>query len=160
MELYLVQHGKALAKEENPERPLSPEGEHDVEAVGALLARCGPLGIAEVWHSGRARAQQTAERLAACIAPQATVVQHKGLAPKDAVKPVRKALKGRQDGLMIVGHMPFMANLACALLKTDDERCPVAFQMGGVVCLRRDEIGAWAVAWMVTPEVARGGGDS
>ena len=29
----------------------------------------------------------------------------------------------------------------------------VAFQMGGSVCLRRDEAGRWAVGWMVVPSI-------
>ncbi len=34
------------------------------------------------------------------------------------------------------------------------ERTVVRFRMGGVVCLGRDESGAWALEWMLVPELA------
>lgn len=41
MKLYLVQHGDAVAKEVDPERPLSDQGRKDVEQVGRFLAEAG-----------------------------------------------------------------------------------------------------------------------
>jgi len=150
MKLYLVQHGKAVDKAVDPERPLAEEGVADVEAVGGFLAS-RQLGVAEVWHSGKARARQTAERLAAHVAPDGDVVERPGLAPNDPVAPVRDAAAAREDDLMIVGHLPFMAKLAGLLLAGDVNAAPVAFEMGGVVCLEGDADQAWAVRWMVTP---------
>ena len=64
MRLYLVQHGDALPEQVDPERPLSAEGRRDVEAVARLLASAGTRAV-RVAHSGKLRAQQTAEVLAA-----------------------------------------------------------------------------------------------
>ena len=80
------------------------------------------------------------------------VVQRDGLAPKDPVGPLVKTLADHQADLMIVGHMPFMAKLASALLAGDRKAAIVTFQQGGVCCLHRDDDG-WHVAWMVVPAV-------
>ena len=154
MNLYLVQHGKAVDKEVDPERPLAQEGVADVEAVATFLKNAR-LDIPEVWHSGKARARQTAERLATRIAPKGNVVEREGLAPKEPVKPLQGELDKREDDLMIVGHMPFMAKLAGLLLAGDKDAVPVAFQMGGIVCLERRPDGTWAVRWMVIPDLVR-----
>ncbi len=149
MKLYLVQHGKAEDKAVDPARPLTAAGASDVEAMAALLEKMQP-SIAEVWHSGKERARQTAEILAARMAGAAIAVEHAGLAPNDPVAPVCDALAAREEDLMLVGHLPFLAKLAGCLLTGDAQRAPVAFQMGGMVCLER-KAGAWAVQWMVTP---------
>lgn len=46
MRLYLVQHGEALRKEENPERPLSDRGQETVRRVAAFLRKIGVEGSA------------------------------------------------------------------------------------------------------------------
>ena len=151
MKLYLVQHGQAKAKEDDPERPLTDQGRRDVERVAALLKPLD-LTVSAVWHSGKTRADQTAQLLATAIQADEGVVQRDGLAPKDPVGPVVKALADRQADLMIVGHMPFMAKLASALLAGDRKAAIVTFQQGGICCLQRDDAG-WHVAWMVVPAV-------
>ena len=62
MRLYLVQHGDAVPERLDPERPLSAAGRREVEAVARLLAGAGAR-VAHVVHSGKLRAQQTAELL-------------------------------------------------------------------------------------------------
>jgi Histidine phosphatase superfamily (branch 1) len=68
MRLYLMQHGAALAKDVDPARPLSEQGEQDVRRIAAFLARAG-VGVGRIWHSGKRRAEQTAELLAAALPP-------------------------------------------------------------------------------------------
>jgi phosphohistidine phosphatase SixA len=65
MRLYLVQHGDAVPERLDPERPLSASGRREVQAVARLLADTG-VRAAHVVHSGKLRAQQTAELLAVC----------------------------------------------------------------------------------------------
>jgi phosphohistidine phosphatase len=67
MELYVMQHGEASPEQDDPARPLTPAGPATVQKVasrarysGALLDRCV--------HSGKLRAQQSAELLAATLA--------------------------------------------------------------------------------------------
>ena len=62
MRVYLVQHGESKSEEEDPQRRLTDKGIGEVQKVANFL-RLLKLALDAVWHSGRARAQQTGELL-------------------------------------------------------------------------------------------------
>ncbi|MHC4475789.1 MAG: phosphohistidine phosphatase SixA [Planctomycetota bacterium] len=152
MRLYLVQHAKALSKQENPERPLSEEGRRDMQKIAAFL---GPLDLAVdyLWHSGKLRAAQTADFLAEIITVAKATTAREGLGPTDDVGPVADELAAIDDCVMVVGHLPFLVKLASLLLTGSESADTVAFKNGGLVCLARSEENRWQVEWMVTPEL-------
>lgn len=152
MKLYLVQHGKAVDKSVDPERSLSEEGLREVDAITSFLAS-KQLAIANVWHSGKKRAEQTAERLADDVGASNALGQRDGLAPNDDVCPWVESLADITDDTMLVGHLPFMDRLASLLLAGDEGKSIVAFRNAGVLCLGRDDKGHWKVEWYVVPEV-------
>ncbi len=159
MELYLVQHGEAMSEAEDPTRPLTAGGRQEVQRVSAVAARLG-LRPAAIRHSGKRRAAETAEILAAALGVREHVVAVTGMAPNDDVRPIAATLDTAPQPLMLVGHLPFLSRLASLLLVGDPERTLVRFRMGGILCLSRDPsqargaAGGWMVAWMLTPEVA------
>ena len=69
MALYIVQHGKGLPKGADPEQGLSPEGAGEVEKI-AGVAKGYNVNVSEIVHSGKKRAKQTAEILAASLVPE------------------------------------------------------------------------------------------
>jgi len=152
MRLYLVQHGDAVQEQTDPQRPLSAAGRWQVDAVGRLLASAG-VRPGRVAHSGKLRAQQTAELLAIACASDKAVEAAAGLSPNDPVKPVARMVASWPADTMLVGHLPFMARLAGRLV-TGDERTEVAaFVPGTVLCLEPAAGDLWTVAWMVRPEL-------
>jgi phosphohistidine phosphatase SixA len=80
MELYLVQHGEAKSKAEDPQRPLTKRGREEVQRVAAFAAKAG-LEISQVRHSGKRRAEETASILAEHLSPTEGVLAISGLAP-------------------------------------------------------------------------------
>lgn len=150
MKLYLVRHGEAVSKQEDPERPLSKAGKAEVRKVARRLK---PLGLkpVRIQHSGKARARQTAELLAK-VCGGVEPVACDGLAPDDDVVPVAKEVGGWFEEAMLVGHMPFMGRLASVLLG-DGESDVVAFETGTVVCLQRMADGGWRIGWAVGPSL-------
>ena len=62
MALYLMQHGEATTEAENPARPLTDTGRAAVERVAAR-AKAADVRIDRCVHSGKLRAEQTAELL-------------------------------------------------------------------------------------------------
>ena len=159
MRLYLVQHGDAVPEQVDPERPLSAEGRRDVEAVARLLASGGNRAV-RVAHSGKLRAQQTAELLAAALAPGMVLEAMAGLNPNDPVEPVARSIAEWTSDVMLVGHLPFMAKLVAHLIAGVERKLVVAFVPATVVCLERGEAGHSAIVWMVRPELAPGTGVS
>jgi phosphohistidine phosphatase len=153
MRLYLVQHGEAKTKDVDPERGLTNKGKSDVEKVAVFLKPLG-LMVSAVWQSGKTRAAQTAEILSGSLSAAQGVVERDGLAPLDHVEPLADCVKGSgEEDLMIVGHLPFMANLASFLTAGSEASDVVAFQQGGVVCLETTNQSGWQIRWMVTPDL-------
>ena len=152
MKLYLVQHGEAKSKDEDPDRHLTEKGLRDVESVAAFVKPLG-LSAGAVWHSGKARARQTAEALGQAFTARDGVVEHAGLAPNDPVEPARDEIERVTEDLAIVGHLPFMSKLASLLIAGSGSAGVVAFRQGGVVCLERGGDGSWSVLWAVAPEL-------
>ncbi|MEW5994222.1 MAG: phosphohistidine phosphatase SixA [Candidatus Zixiibacteriota bacterium] len=155
MQLYLVQHGEAKSKEEDPDRSLTDNGRADVERVARTVATHDAAGPARIIHSGKLRAQQTAEIIAAHLRPREGVSQSDGLAPLDDPAVWLKRLSDEDHDIMLVGHLPHLDKLAAALLTGNSDVSVVSFQMGGIICLVRDDSGKWRVAWMITPQTLK-----
>ena len=152
MRIYLVQHGEAVPAEVDPERPLSAAGEADVRRLAAVLRRSG-VGVARILHSGKRRAEQTAEVLAAALGPELQAEARAGLNPNDSTAGVAQEAAGWEQDTMLVGHLPFMARLASRLIAGREDAGVVAFRPGSVVCLERTDQRAWTIAWMLRPEL-------
>ena len=153
MKLYLVQHGDAKPKSEDPERPLTEEGQRDVRRVATFAQRAG-VQIAQIRHSGKRRAEETAAILAEHLAPLGGVVALPGLGPKDDADWIAELLSRETEPLMLVGHLPFMDRLSGLLVAGSQDRAVVKFQKGGIVCLELDpNAQVWRVCWMVTPDL-------
>ena len=153
MKLYLMQHGEAMSKAEDPERPLNDAGRENAGKVAAFLAQAG-IQIHQIRHSGKCRAEQTAVIVAEHLQSQDAVVAATGLNPNDDVQPIAETLQQETGNIMLVGHLPFLSRLAGYLL-TGDTKCPIVqFNNAGVVCLESHE-GIWTVVWSVVPEILR-----
>jgi phosphohistidine phosphatase len=156
MLLYLVQHGNAKKEEDDPSRPLSEKGKDDVMRIALHLSRLDSVAP-RILHSGKLRAEQTAEIIASRLAPPSC----KGLSGTDGLSPLDDPgtwgdrLTYVTEDIMLVGHLPHLGRLASLLLCGDREKNAVSFIMGCVVCLGRDEKGIWSMRWMITPEIIR-----
>lgn len=153
MEVYLVQHGEAKPETEDPARPLTERGRQEVQRVGRHAAALG-LYVAQICHSGKLRARQTAEILAEHLSPRRGVRELEGLAPTDDPVKARTAIEAAPEPLMLVGHLPHLSRLVSSLLVGDPRREIIQFRMGAIVCLARTEDG-WVLQWVLTPELAR-----
>ena len=150
MNLYLVQHGKAVAKEADPDRSLTEQGRAEVERVAAFIEPLS-LSVGCLWHSGKTRAVQTARILAEVVKADKTVLQRDGLAPNDDVTNLADELNAANQDIMIVGHLPFLSKLASLLISGGESTNVVAFENGGVVSIRRSEKNQWQLSWIATP---------
>ena len=155
MRLYLVQHGLATDKQEDPQRPLSDTGKRDVERLAQQLAAAN-VKVARAWHRGKLRAEQTAVQLAKPVLSGGKAEQIDGIAPNDSVEEFAADIDVWQDDTLVVGHLPFMARLVSQLLTGDPERDCVQFRPGSIVCLERTAPDHWALLWMLRPELLGG----
>ncbi|NIR48800.1 phosphohistidine phosphatase SixA [candidate division KSB1 bacterium] len=150
-QIYLVQHGIAKSKDEAPERPLTDQGKKDVEKVAAWAAQA-KLEVREIRHSGKTRAQETAEMFGSQLKPENGVVAVSGMGATDDVNAFAESVIPEKQTLMFVGHLPFLDRFASRLVLNDPERSLVQFRNGGIVGIVESE-GKWLVNLLVTPEV-------
>ena len=155
MQVYLVQHGEATPEAEDPARPLTERGREEVRRVARNAAALG-IQVAEIRHSEKLRARQTAEIFAAALSPSHGVREMEGLAPADHPLKAKAEVESARDPLMLVGHLPHLSRLASLLLLGDLRQEIIRFRNGAIVCLVKNE-GGWLVQWILTPEMA---GDS
>lgn len=151
MKLYLAQHGDALAKEVDADRPLSEKGQSDVEKVASMLS--GHMGVSRVMHSGKTRAQQTAELLVNSITGEPLLEAISGINPNDSVEVFAEQIMGWNEDVLVVGHLPFMAKLVAWLVSESTDTLIVSYQPGSVVCLESTDENHWQLQWMIRPEL-------
>jgi len=151
MKLYLVQHAQAVSKEQNPGRPLSEKGFADAAKMAAFLLNAGVL-VDEVAHSGKTRAEETADVLAKTVWPGKAAVHLDGLGPNDNTDHLLHGAEAAGGDLMVVGHQPFLGRIAARCLTGREDGVTVGFKPGTIVCLERDQIG-WQLSWMMRPEL-------
>jgi phosphohistidine phosphatase len=156
LDVYLIQHAESRSKEEDPARPLTDRGKNSVEAVGAHLVRLG-ISFDRVFHSGKLRAQQTAEILGRSLKIN-EVEAHTGFDPMDPVEPIMRWLSEQAErgvkSIAIVGHLPFLDKLASILVTGDESAGVVAFQYAAVVRLvPKAEGQRYRVRWALAPEL-------
>ena len=137
MRIYLMQHGKPVSKEEDPDRPLATQGKRDVERMADYLQKWG-VSVEGVFHSGKTRARQTAEIMASRLNPGMEAQQKPGLSPLDDVSDTAKLLKDAEKDLLIAGHLPHLAKLTSLLIAGKESRPVVRFQQGGGLFLSWD----------------------
>lgn len=151
---YLVRHGDAKSELVDPRRPLSDLGKKQVEMVAAA-ARARGAEVAEVWHSDKLRAEQTAAILARVLGVSVTR-EVGGLAPNDDPAIAQAELESAPDRVMLVGHLPHLSRLFSLLVSGDPERQPIEMPAAAMVCLER-EAQSWKLGWMLDPDRALGG---
>ncbi len=152
MALYLVQHGKSLPKEVDPEKGLSDEGIADVERI-AKKARTYGIQVSAIRHSGKKRARQTAEYIGRALSVS-EIAQIAGMNPLDDVTELAATLSPAAD-LMLVGHLPFMERLVSWLTTGSTAFTVFKFQNGGIVCADRlPDTDRWAVKWALMPNIS------
>lgn len=147
MAFYFVQHGIALAKELDPERPLSPEGKAGVLCMAKYLKQRG-ISLNAIPHSGKTRAKQTAALFAEALTA-GNVLELAGMSPNDDVAAFASTL---EDDVMYIGHLPHIGKLVSYLVTGDENMTVVKFSNAAVVCIEQDDDG-YRIKWSISPEM-------
>lgn len=148
MAIYLVQHGKALTKQEDPHRPLTHEGIGEVRAVAHELAK-RDITLTRIIHSGKERAKDTAEIFRDLLGGTTPLEVHENLSPNDDITPLLNELD-HCDNCMIVGHLPYLSRLISYLICGDKEREVVHVRNSGCTALEKTPKG-WRIEWIIVP---------
>jgi phosphohistidine phosphatase len=147
-QIYFAQHGLALDKLENPDRPLSADGISQTQAVANQLKSSAVL-ISHIFHSGKLRAQQTAEIFSAVLTT-ATPTSHHAMSPMDDCEILISSLN--TNHALYIGHLPHLDKVVSSLVTKNDTSQILQFKNSGVICLKNDN-GNYSICWYLTPDL-------
>ena len=152
MALYLIQHGKSLPKDQDPDQGLSQEGRAETERMANAAQKYG-IAVSQIRHSVKTRARQTAEIFANALNPKQGIEEVTGIKPMDDVAAYAANIDPADD-TMLVGHLPFMERMTAFLVTGSFEKPVFKFQNSGIVCLDKDpETQAWIIVWTLMPQI-------
>ena len=149
MNLYILQHGEAVPKEIDPERPLSEHGNRDIRIL-ALHMQNMDVQLGNVFHSGKLRAEQSARLIAETLSPEILPVKTEGLNPNDDPAVIIGDIEQMNENILIASHMPFVSRL-CSTLLTGTTEAEFASVPGTLFCLEKAE-DKWRLAYMLRPD--------
>lgn len=133
MEIYLMQHGPNLSKDEDPEESLSSEGEAQISKAAQAIKKMG-LEFDVVIASPKKRSQQTAAIVAEAIGfPGESIVvteQVKAMTPAEQTIDYLQQFAEKRS-VLVAGHLPSLAEIASSLL-TAGSKATIQFERGGI----------------------------
>ena len=150
--LYLIRHGQALDLMQDPQRHLTEKGKSDAYKLAEFLKKAD-VKIDSILSSKKSRAFQTAEIIHSVLAPQSQVEKVDGIAPNDSVESFLEHLDLKEKNIIIVGHLPFLANLVSLILTQDQRSLSILYPTCSVICLEQKGRGSWQLAFAVNPEM-------
>ena len=149
MNLYILQHGEAVPKEIDPERPLSEHGNRDIRILARHMQNMG-VQLGNVFHSGKLRAEQSARLIAETLSPDIQPIKTEGLNPNDDPTVICSDIEQMNENILIASHMPFVSRL-CSTLLTGTTEAEFASVPGTLFCLEKAE-DKWRLAYMLRPD--------
>jgi phosphohistidine phosphatase len=148
-QLYFMQHAIAANKADNPDRPLTEDGINQTRNIARHLHNL-ESPITSIFHSGKLRAQQTAEIIATALDIH-TVDSTDYLSPNDDVALIIKNLDW--DSALYVGHLPHLEKLVSMLVTGKKDACIIQFRNSAMVSLKKNN-DFYRIQWYLTPQIA------
>ena len=162
--IFLIRHAHAVAASEDPLRPLSLRGVDECARLVRFFRTNGAMTPLQFWHSPLVRSRDTADRLAAGLAPDAIRVEIPGITPEDDPEPVARRLDALPPRALVavVGHEPHLGRLTTLLVRGKAKPVWVDIAKSTVLALERTShlhsktgLPRWRLRWMLAPELIR-----
>lgn len=152
MKLYCVRHGETCTPEIDVRCPLTERGIAQVERIARHMAEFG-VQIAQVLHSDKLRAQQTADIIVRALSV-VTVKECSTLQPQNEVQDLLELVSSLTEDTALVGHLPLLSELVNMLVMKAPSFYPlIHFPPATIVCLELQENYHWIIRWVLNPEI-------
>lgn len=151
MRLYIVQHGDAVPKDVDPDRPLSERGRRDIERLRDFLTG-HDVQVSRILHSGKTRAQETAEILRPLLERSGRIQASEGLAPNDSPEGLLSRFRDVNENALIASHMPFVARTVSQALTGGMDLELLEFKPGSIAGIERGDDASWRLFLFLRPD--------
>lgn len=151
MRVYIIRHGQANSANIDPQKGLSPKGNAQALKIGKWLA-AEKAAPAVVYHSGKARARQTAEIILDQLRRAGLAVEleeRRDINPDSDPRLLAAEISAAEEDLMFVSHLPFVLDLTAELLGDRSAECD--FSPACAAGLEAKN-GGFRLLWLVNPE--------
>lgn len=150
MMVYLLRHGYAAPPAPQEQPALTKAGRSEIKLMAESFKKKGQR-FSHLWHSPKSRAAQTAEIFREVMAdPSIQAEEKQGLIPEGNAGEIFGEIDAfRGDSLLVVSHLPFIADLA-GLLAGDSSHPNLVFPPGGLFAFDRSN-GGWKYLWYMDP---------
>lgn len=141
MEIYLMQHGQTLPKDQDPEEGLSAEGEAEIRLT-ARAFKVFHVDFDAILSSPKKRSKQTAAIVAEETGfPKENIKETEKVKAKTPAEETVRALADLSGAkrVLVAGHLPSVAEVASYLL-TEGSKADIEFENGGFCCIEVDEL--------------------
>jgi len=161
MNLFILRHGLAVdpgtpGYPDDSQRPLTPKGVRRLQQITEVMRRM-ELAFDVIFSSPYLRAAQTADIVADAFDLQKKLVLTNELAPggspKALIEQVNKLKPAPPNGVMLVGHEPYLSQLI-ALLVTGGTTAAIELKKAGLARLETEALSCGRCAtlsWLLTP---------
>ena len=146
MKVILVRHGEAELGPDG-EKHLSERGKEQVHSLAKKLSKLN-LTVDEVYQSGKPRALETSQILVEHLFPGHQIFKSDDLQPHSDPSIWGALLNSHEKNIMLVGHLPYMSELAEYLLGPDKY---MEFNTSEAICLEKDGPSMWNLIWQKGP---------
>ncbi len=150
MRIALVRHGEAEAGGSDDRRALTPNGRDAVDRVARAAARAG-IRVERIRHSGKRRARETAEIIAARLGCPVDAEPAEELNPGAAPLDTARWVESLREPQLLVSHLPLVERLAALLVTGSADDPPLPFPPATLLWLEEDG-GLWRTLAHITPE--------
>ena len=157
MELYLMQHGMAFKKEQDPEERLNPEGRARILKSAQAMKKMG-IQVDVILCSPKERSRETAGIVAEALeVSPGEIVETERVKPKAPPEDTLDLLKSYLDrkAVFVSGHLPSLNRLASHLLTGGEAQVGIGIQNGGLVRIDIDSASpeSGSLTWCLPPLV-------
>lgn len=144
-----MRHGEAAQTSQNSEQVLTLNGRTGIENLAKRLNGKN-LQLAQVFHSGKARAQQTADIICSALCPGVTPRILDNIKPDDNPAAILPEIYGWNENSLITSHLPFIPHLVTLLTATNVHLNSINYDPGTFICLEKIN-NVWAINWVEVP---------
>ncbi|MFN2443700.1 MAG: phosphohistidine phosphatase SixA [Thermoanaerobaculia bacterium] len=145
MLIWLMRHGDAEIRGQDDHRELTPEGRDAIEKLARRVAeRTG--AIHSVHHSGKRRAEQTAEILASTMKLDLAPAPLELLRPNADPYALARWIESLAEPVALVTHLPLVERVAGVLISGSPEVPVLAFSTGTIAAIEKER-DQWKLAW-------------
>src|SRR5678815_1819858 len=116
MKLYLARHGEYALDVTTGRDTLTKKAMQAPAKTAEFLSPLH-LSLANIFHNGKFRTQQTAEILAKGFQCNELPAMKEGLKPEDDIQALAQELFYEEKDILLVGHLPFMSKLTSQLIE-------------------------------------------